>query len=102
MIYRQGDILFTRTAKPGVAKTKNTEVKDGVIALGEVTGHSHRLAPGSAATLFRDKGDNMAITVEEEADVIHEEHDTVKLPEGTYKVTRQREYQPEGNKQVID
>lgn len=30
----------------------------------------------------------------ETAEVVHEEHATIKLPQGTYRVWRQREYSP--------
>ena len=42
MLYRQGDVYFKpiRKIPAGPAKKR----KDGAVAYGEVTGHSHRLA----------------------------------------------------------
>jgi hypothetical protein len=72
-----------------------------VLARGEVTGHRHAFYGGNVA-MFRD--DALArdipaelyvghIRVEDEsAELRHEEHDTVTLPRGTYRVRRQREF----------
>ena len=42
------------------------------------------------------------ITVDALSALVHEEHDTLALPAGTYSVIRQREYTPEGLRDVQD
>jgi hypothetical protein len=81
-----------------------------VLAEGELTGHSHR-ASGRIA-FFRD--DALArdiprglylghLTVADTtARVSHQEHATLELPQGTYRVRRQRELDPEEARVVAD
>jgi hypothetical protein len=86
--YRQGDLLFVGQLwlpKPAVARG------DGVIQLGEVTGHAHRVVGGS---VYDVKG-GVYLAVGRGARVIHEEHAPIELPEGFYRVVRQREYRGE-------
>jgi hypothetical protein len=98
MIIRQGDILFTRI--DGIP-TGATPVADRIIARGETTGHAHRLRAGRGRSLLA-IGTVMYIHARYQAHVDHEEHSTVTLPMGDYKITRQREYEPTGWRQVQD
>ena len=94
---RQGDILFV---KIDVLPESLAAKDDGVIALGEQTGHKHLLVYGS---LLTDKQNNMFITVTSElATIKHEEHRAITLPKGLYRVIKQREYDPEGWRDVKD
>lgn len=97
-MYRQGDLLFVATDEiPNDAK----EQKDGVIARGETTGHMHRISDGARAALMMAAG--MAyVRAMQEADIVHDEHATITLPVGDYQVVRQREYTPDGWRQVAD
>ena len=94
---RQGDILFVRAK----SIPKGLKVKaGGVIAEGEKTGHMHRLVDG---TLYDDAKLGMFIEVKaEKASVTHNEHKTITLEKGLYTVKRQREYEPQGWRQVAD
>ena len=59
----------------------------------EVTGHAHAIQSEKAA-LFRDPklaAVFMAVT-EEPVELVHDEHDTITIPPGNYRVIRQREY----------
>ena len=38
----------------------------------------------------------------DEADLIHQEHGTIRLPRGIYEVRIQREYTPKGIRKVVD
>jgi hypothetical protein len=38
----------------------------------------------------------------ETATIIHEEHQPITLPQGTYRVWMQREYTPQAIRQVVD
>lgn len=98
-MWRQGDLLI----EPGVApEVKNgygaSVVKNGIVELGEATGHAHRLVGGEVREYV---GDKYLIT-DGTAELIHDEHDTIVLPEGEYKVRRQREYSEEGWSNVWD
>jgi hypothetical protein len=104
-IYAQGDIILEKVkdATPGTPVTPDP---DGavVLARGEVTGHRHAFYDGGV-TLFRD--DSLArdipgglyvghvVVTEPSADLQHEDHGTITLPKGTYRVRRQREYTSE-------
>ena len=101
--YRQGDVLVMPTNQDceGFAEVPR---EDGriVLAHGEVTGHSHAIdAP--AAILFMDqKTLRRYLWSSEPMRLLHEEHDPIVLPAGTFEVIRQREYHPEDIRQVAD
>jgi len=87
---RQGDVFFELVDRiPKKARPVNTRV----VATGELTGHAHMLTEGSGATLLLDDKDGMFVDASQGGSVVHEEHPTVEL-DGTYKITRQREYDP--------
>jgi hypothetical protein len=99
-LYRQGDVLFRRIdniPRSGAVKREN-----GVIALGEVTGHSHAIADLEAAEVL-DCGQGLYVHVNEDGvSITHQEHGTIDLPAGDYQVTIQREYSPDAIRSVID
>lgn len=98
MQIRQGDLLFVQINKlPDGA----VEDKTGVIARGEATGHTHRLRAGRGRQLLWAAG-VAYIRALHKAYVDHEEHGTDVLPPATWQVIRQREYEPEGWRQVND
>ena len=97
-MYRQGDLLFKNvTYVPDGIDCQ----KDGVIARGEVTGHMHRISDAAKATLWV-AGVVAYVRAIQDADIVHDEHDTITLPPGDYQVFRQREYRPDGWVQVAD
>lgn len=122
MLYAQGDIILELVeAKPkaatkvGPANGRETGIDvDGstVLARGEVTGHRHRFTKDSGVTLFRD--DALARDMPSElyighvkvgaagADLVHEEHNTISLPKGVYRIRRQREFTAESSRLVQD
>ncbi len=99
--YRQGDVLLVPVSKlpPGERKLR----KNGVLAYGEVTGHSHAVADLKAAEVY-DIGDGAFLSVTDNGGVsiVHQEHGTVEIPKGDYRVTIQREYTPEEIRNVAD
>jgi hypothetical protein len=104
---RQGDILFIPCSLP---LENLVEKRDGIIAEGEVTGHHHRLGNLKKAVVLVAKdwaGKVTAMFVRvfnEGADVVHEEHGTIHLPPGDYRVNQAREYDylSESERQVAD
>lgn len=88
-MYRQGDLLFLRSDKIAGEKTHGLDVLHST-----VTGHSHSLTRGEVYLnnpSWQDKGNFYVVIPEGGADLVHPEHDTIKLPAGIYEVRRQRE-----------
>lgn len=98
MLYRHGDVLISKveeipTSHPRLGST---------LARGEVTGHSHRFRDPESVQLYQAGADTYVYVKSESAELIHEEHATITLPQGYYKVWMQREYSPEAIRRVID
>jgi len=91
---RQGDILFIPTNEtiPDYAKARTS----GIVAQGEATGHHHRIAADDmqVAELMEIgwQGNLMLKVSEHGISIVHEEHKTVTIPPGTYKVHQAREF----------
>jgi hypothetical protein len=103
-IYRQGDVAIIPVSKVPTQLTPVKRDKGAVVlAYGEVTGHAHRI-PSRSAKLFRDETDARYLRIGGGggAELKHEEHGTIKLPPGNYKVIRQREHTPAAIVQVAD
>lgn len=91
--YRQGDVLLQKVDSLP-ANSQPVEFDERIVlAYGEVTGHCHALSTASAA-MFTYNGQRL-VQVVEGAQLRHEEHATIVLPKGVYKVIQQREYVPE-------
>jgi hypothetical protein len=106
LIYRQGDVLLQRVASIPTDATLCTVAGDVILAYGEVTGHAHRLAPEMVKPFA--KGGAWSPTAErfiravEGATLTHEEHGSIALAPGDYRVIQQREYTPHGLRNVAD
>jgi hypothetical protein len=96
-MYRQGDLLFVM----GIIKHDAKEQKDGVLALGEATGHRHRIEDRLNAMMMV-IGTMAYVRAIQEANIVHEEHATITLPPGDWEVIKQREYHPDGWFHVLD
>ena len=73
-----------------------------VLALGEVTERAHAVVgPGR---LLRGPGSSGSalLHLPSGGRVVHEEHAPISLPEGWYRVVRQREYIPDSVRMVAD
>lgn len=106
MQYRQGDVLIEKIGgaiPPGAVAEPRDEQNRVVLAHGEVTGHAHALLD-EGVVLYRDaqSGDVLLSVGGGGASVVHEEHATIPLEPGNYRVTRQREYSPEEIRNVAD
>ena len=104
-MFRQGDVLVVSVSEIPVSVEK-VEREGGrvVLAHGEVTGHAHAIK-GKPVSLFRDPklaavfmhvGGSAPVSLE------HDEHDTIAIPPGKYRVIRQREYSPAEIRNVAD
>lgn len=89
---RHGDIGFILTNEiPKEFKPRESNI----LAWGEVTGHSHRILPKTKkdiVEIFENEKGELAIKVNGIAVVTHEEHKTIEIKTGTYKIQREREY----------
>lgn len=94
-IFRHGDVLLRRIeALP--TDEKLIKKADPILEYGELTGHAHRLEGGMVQVYATEGIDQTAtyLSVEEQTELIHEEHDAIKLEPGTFEVVRQREFNP--------
>lgn len=101
---RHGDVLLTRVD----ALPEGEEVKHSgshVLAYGEVTGHKHLLTAGKSEDLKVIRSDGVTfLSLAVPMPLSHEEHATVEVPSGIWKMTFEREYDPylSNIRQVID
>lgn len=104
-LYRQGDVLVQQVDEiPAGLQPVPKDNGRVILAYGEVTGHAHAVE-GDVAFLAADLEDleERFLRVEgEAAHIVHEEHGTITLPPGNYRVRRQREYAPERPVYVAD
>lgn len=66
-----------------------------------MTRHSHRFGDPASVQLWR-AGAQLYAEVLRAADLIHEEHATIRLQPGVYQVWMQREYSPQAIRRVRD
>jgi hypothetical protein len=103
-MYRQGDVLIIPVESiPARLEPVAREGGRVVLAYGEVTGHAHAIKAEGAA-LFRDPN-LVAVFMTVTGDPValeHDEHSTIVIPPGDYRVIRQREYTPEEIRNVAD
>lgn len=93
-VLRQGDIMLIPVEEiPDGLKKVPLMGGRMVLAEGEATGHVHAIE-GEAQFLATDleELEGRFLAVEQEAELVHDEHDTITVPPGNYEVRRQREY----------
>lgn len=93
-MFRQGDVLIRPVAAiPKSLKKVPLDKGRVILAYGEVTGHAHAVI-GDVELLAADlqEMEQRFLRVEQDAQVVHDEHDTITLPPGEYEIVRQREY----------
>jgi hypothetical protein len=98
-LYRHGDLLVqTADDIPSDARL----LQHLVLAEGELTGHSHRIAEKEAAELYQSTGQLFVRVTASKATLVHQEHGPIELPHGCFRVWRQREYSPQAIRTVRD
>lgn len=101
--YRQGDVLLVETTASVRVRGKKIRPEGGrlILARGEATGHHHSLARDKSTSLYAGPNQEMYLLIEEGTKLLeHQEHSTIKIPPGTYKVIRQRQHAPEKTNKV--
>ena len=95
--FRHGDVIITRITAEEYENLHLPHKNDLVIAYGEATGHHHKLQAkaGQAQVLVNPKTQEaQAFSVKGETKLVHEEHKTLSIPKGYYKVEFEKEYEP--------
>jgi hypothetical protein len=93
-MFRQGDVLIVQIAAvPAEAKPTKRDAGRVILAYGEVTGHAHAITEPEVVKLAA--GIEEYLQVAEAAEIRHEEHATIPVPAGSYRIVHQREYTPE-------
>lgn len=112
MLMAQGDLLIERVSDVVPSGVIAARDSDGacVLAEGEVTGHRHSIF--EQVTFFRDDGLARDMPSDlyighvkvdgPQAYLVHDEHDAIPLPRGTYRVRRQRQLDPRDVQLVAD
>lgn len=101
----QGDLnIFVCDEIPESLTEKQPENGKHVLAHSE-TGHNH-VIDGNTARVYEENEFVSYMEVSEKSNVVHlrsfDTHKTIALPPGKYRITRQREYTPEGFRRAID
>jgi hypothetical protein len=105
-VWRQGDVYIcqVRRLPEGLRKHPGK-----TLFTGELTGHSHRFEKEAAVVMFLADSDEpsrpgavLFAEVTAEARVVHEEHGTITLAPGCYRIWQQREYTPRDIRVVAD
>lgn len=92
MYLQQGDIIIEKIDSiPGDCKTGKLKQGKVVLAEGETTGHAHRISE-VAGVVFKEKDGMFYLENKEDLQVQHEEHKTVFIPPGTWRVRKVQEY----------
>lgn len=104
--YRQGDVLIEAIGRlPRDLKPLARDNGRVVLAYGEITGHAHAIADVQAEGLAHERVTEvefLRVLAEAGVELRHEEHATITLPKGDYRIKRQREYTPFGERRVAD
>ena len=111
IMFRQGDVLIELIETIPADAAKQKKARKIILAHGEVTGHHHALEIADPADWWKTPETKASTTglageiflqVKQAAEVTHQEHATIPLPPGNYRVKRQREYSPEAIRNVAD
>lgn len=100
-LFRQGDILLRQVSTdPQDEQYADMLVKERdngrcIVAYGEVTGHAHEVDSETAEILrTTEETEQEFLRIMETAGLVHDEHETLSLPQGIFAIVRQREHDP--------
>ena len=87
-MYRQGDVLLVES---GRFITKRSQmVRDNIFIQGEITGHAHKIINGEVYNFWG----RIFVKANPNCRRIHDEHESIDIKKGFYRVIRQQEYNP--------
>lgn len=107
-MYRQGDVLFIpvknkiKITEDMLRETERRDKNRVVIEYGEVTGHAHAFYTPETVEVVNPTAGQRILNVLKESELKHEEHSTIKFPEGQYEIRRQREFDPIQERLIAD
>lgn len=104
-MYRQGDVLLIKISQERLMPFQQPvppAERGVVLAEGEATGHAHTMSAETTTKYSDTATDREWIVVDTPTLLTHEEHGTIEVAPGMYWVTIQREYTPQGVRDVID
>jgi hypothetical protein len=103
---RHGDVIIypisAEEAAQLKAKAKKVDRDNGrlILAYGEVTGHAHAVTEPTA--MLFDLEDSKLLELPKISALSHEEHNSLELPAGSYRIYQKRQYKPNGWETVKD
>ena len=97
---RQGDVILTPVLSPTDFQYATLFLHLN-LAESEATGHKHRITSGYAELLAL-FGNLYLRVLSEIATLTHEEHKPIQIPQGTWMVLLQQQYEPAGWNHVQD
>lgn len=99
--FQQGDVLFEKIDNDNFDKKLLTAKRRGwILQDGEITGHQHRIEEKNKAIVYEYYDDYLEENClllkifKKNTEVKHEEHKSLFLDKGTYRVSRVNEYDP--------
>jgi hypothetical protein len=99
MMWRHGDVFVAAIAEIPADASRQPNC---ILAHGEMTGHTHRIEKFGDAQMFERDGQLYLQVLAPSANLVHEEHATISLPQGNYRVWQQREYTPTEIRTIAD
>lgn len=102
---RQGDILLVKVAKLPKGDGREEQAVNGahVLALGEVTGHSHRIVgvADNPLPVLKWFGQSRYLIADAPFEEVHEEHAAHLFEPGVYEVVRQFEFDADAQQRMV-
>jgi hypothetical protein len=92
-VLRHGDLLL-KSDESIVIPKGSISLETNILAEGEKTGHTHKLV-GQAQILEHTANDGTIerfVDAQEDSQLTHQEHNTIDIPKGVYRVVQEREF----------
>jgi hypothetical protein len=90
--HQHGDVMLEVS---DVDLSKAKELKELILAEGETTGHAHRIKPVAGVKVYEENGIKYVVNSNKtEALLTHEEHKTIAIPKGKFRIGIVKEVDP--------
>ncbi|OGR90318.1 MAG: hypothetical protein A2V88_16955 [Elusimicrobia bacterium RBG_16_66_12] len=90
--YQQGDVIIERVEVALSGKPVPPEGGRLILAKGEATGHAHAIEDIAGVALVNGPDGNLYLMLPGKRSVVHDEHKTIVIPAGLYRVRKVQEY----------
>ena len=92
-LFQQGDVILEEVVFLPITAKKVKVEKEIVLAEGEVTGHKHTITVDNPELIeLYEKDGQLFVKAKDNFNVLHQEHNTITVPQGIWKVRKVREY----------